>query len=298
MIDNIKFKISTIDKLRFEESIEKNELISLRSTFDRQTGEANDYPKVGRLQNMEIRITKKAAIVKGSIHKYYNLMKGLGNQNYNDFSFKQFKLAIDDLCEKLQLDKKETKITNLEFGFNITVSKNPKLLLDEHILMFDLKDHNRKHNYKGNGSYKEFERTDYKIKIYDKGKQYSILDRNLLRVELKIIASRYLNRLGIINLNQLGNYAFKSLFEAFLTHLNKLTIVDSLKAPEDIRIDQRILFDYCINPNHWSRIGTQEKKETLRELKKLIKKYHLNKTHCVLRDDIITKYLFLMDIKS
>ena len=194
--------------------------------------------------------------------------------------------------------QRKTKITNLEFGFNITVNKSPKVLIDKHILMYDLKDHNRKHNYRGKGSYKEFEKTDYSIKIYDKGKQYSILSENLLRIELKIIGSRYLNKMGISNLNQLGEYAFRSLFGAFLNHFNKIMIVDSLKAPKDIREDQMILFKNCTNPNHWSNINTIEKKETYRDLIKLIKKFNLNKIHAVLREDIITKYHHLMNLKS
>ncbi|GAA4932862.1 hypothetical protein GCM10023314_01570 [Algibacter agarivorans] len=298
MIDNIKFRITDADKLRFESGIENNDLISLKSPFDRFTGEASDYPKVGKLENLEIRITQNQAIVKGSIHKYYNLITGAGNQNHSDFSFKQCEFAINNLCDTLQINKEETIITNLEFGFNITVNKDPKILINKHILMYDLKDHNRKLNYRGKGSYKEFEKTDYSLKLYDKGKQYLVIDKNLLRVELKITGSRYLHKMGIINLNQLGNYAFKSLFSAFLNHFNKIMIVDSLKAPEGVREDQIFLFKNCINPNHWSNIKSEEKKETLRDFIKLIKKYNQNKIHSVLRDDIIKKYYLLMNIKS
>ncbi|MFH6767527.1 hypothetical protein V8G56_02170 [Gaetbulibacter aquiaggeris] len=296
MIDNIKFSLT--DRERFETDIENNDLISFKSSFDRITGEANDYPKIGKYHNLEIRITPTTASIKGSIHKYYNLITGAGNQNHNDFSFTQCEFAINHLCEKLQINKEETKITNLEFGFNITVNKSPKLLIDKHILMYDLKDHNSKHNYRGKGSYKEFEKSDYSFKVYDKSKQYLLIDKNILRMELKIISSRYLKSMGIINLNQLGYYAFKSLFGAFLNHFNKIMIVDSLKAPDGVRDDQMILFKNCINPNHWNSIETIEKKETRKEFIKLIRKYNQNKVHASLRDDIIKKYYLLMDLKS
>ena len=298
MIDFIKFKIKAEDKFRFEKSIDSNELVTLKSTFDVHTGVANDYPKMGTLKNMEIRITEKGAIVKGSMHKYYNLINGLGDQNYNDFSFEQWEIAIEDLCKKLDIDKEQTKITNLEFGFNIPIQMNIKTLIESHIIMYDLKDHNRKHNFRGRGSYKEFEKTDYALKVYDKGKPNFILNKNILRMELKITGSRYLKKLGIVNLNQLGVHAFKDLFRAFLTHYNKLMIVDSLKAPKGIREDQLILFKNCINPNHWSEINTLEKKETRREFNKLIKKYGHNVFHSALRDKIYGKYKLLMNLKS
>lgn len=298
MIDNIKFSIADKDKERFEKGLENNNNVILKSTFDRNTGEANEYPKIGSYKNLQIRITPTTASIKGSIHKYYNMVSGNGNQNHSNFSFSQFEYAINHVCEKLEISKQETKITNLEFGFNITVNISPKLLIDRHVLMLDLKDHNIKNNYRGNGSYKEFKKTDYSLKIYDKGKQYSILDENLLRIELKITSSRYLHKIGIINLNQLGNDTFKYLFKVFLSHFDKLMIVDSLNPPEGLRTDQMILYKLCINPNHWSSIETKEKKETRKEFVKLIKKYNQNKIHTVLRDDITMKYHLLMDSKS
>jgi hypothetical protein len=295
MIDNIKFTLT--DKERFEKNLESNNDIDiiLKSSYDRITGKANEYPKIGTYKNLQIRITQKTASIKGSIHKYYNLITGAGNQNYNDFSFTQWEFAINHLCENLQIIKEETKITNLEFGFNIEVTKSPKLIINNHVLMYDFKDHNRKHSYRGKGSYKEFEKTDYRIKVYDKSKQYSLLDNDILRIELKIVNSRYIQKLGVFNLNQLGKNTFKTLFNCFLTHFNKLMIIDSLNAPKGIRADQMILFKFCINPNHWDSINTIEKKESKREFNKIIKKYNHIKTHTVLRDSIITKYKLLMN---
>ncbi|GAA3623050.1 hypothetical protein [Flavivirga jejuensis] len=292
MIDNIKFSIT--DKERLEIDLENNNLITLKSSFDRITGEANEYPKIGTYKNLQIRITPTTTTIKGSIHKYYNIVKGKGNQNHSDFSFKQWEFAINHLCEKLQINKEKTKITNLEFGFNIEVNRSPKSIIDYQILMYNFQDHNRNHNYRGKGSYKEFEKTDYSIKVYDKSKQYLLLDKRLLRIELKIVNSRYLKKIGIVNLNQFGKSTFKTLFNCFLIHFNKLMIVDSIMAPKGIRDDQMFLFKMCVNPNHWNSIDNIEKKETKREFIKLIKKYNHDKTHSLLRDIIINKFKILM----
>lgn len=296
MIDNIKFSI--LDKNLFERNLEAKNLISLKSTYNVITGEANEYPKTGKCHNLEIRVTSLSATIKGSIHKYFNIINGEGNQNYNDFSYSQFVFAINHLCESLQINKEKTKITNLEFGFNIETKQSPKSIIDKQLLMYNYLDHNRNHNYRGKGSYKEFEKTDYSIKVYDKSKQYKISHKNILRIELKMINSRYIQRMGVFNLNQLGKGAFKTFFNAFLSHFNKLMIVDSLDAPQGIRTDQIVLFQGCTSPNYWKKLSAKQKIEPKKEFKKIIEKNNHNKTHALLRNRIIRKYKLLINENS
>ena len=296
MIDNIKFNI--LNKDEFEKNLEKKGLINVKSTYNVITGEANEYPKTGKYHNLEVRVTPLSATIKGSLHKYFNIISGEGNQNYDDFSYAQFQFALNHLCETLSIDKEETKITNLEFGFNIEIKQSPKSIIDNQVLMYDYLDHNKNHNYRGKGSYKEFVKTDYSIKIYDKSKQYRISHKNILRIELKMINSRYIQRMGIFNLNQLGKGAFKALFNVFLSHFNKLMIIDSLDAPQGIRIDQIVLFQGCTSPNYWSNLCTKEKTEPKKEFKKLIEKNNHNKTQTLLRNRIIEKYKLLINENS
>ncbi|MCB0463365.1 MAG: hypothetical protein R2816_02880 [Flavobacteriaceae bacterium] len=289
MIDNIKFFV--LDKERFERDLKNNPLIDLKTSVSVSTGDyTEEYPKVAKHHNLEIRITKTTAYVKGSIHKYYNSIIGLGNHNYNDFSYRQWEIAINTLCEDLNIFKEHTRITNLEYGFNLECDFDPKELVEKLALMYNYKDHNRKHRFNGKGYYKEFEMTDYSLKIYDKSKQYNLADKKLTRIELKIIKARCLSSLGIVTLQEMTNHTFRGLFKRFLYCFNRILIIDSLKPPKDVRIDLMVLFTTCTNPNLWESLSYEDKLSQKRDFKKLIKKYSYDKVHTQLRDKILSKY--------
>src|SRR5690606_29797565 len=118
-------------------------------------------------------------------------------------------------------------------------------------------------------------------------------DKSILRIELKMTTSRYIQGKGVFNLNQLGKGAFKTFFKAFLNHFNKLMIVDSLNPPKGVRVDQTVLYQGCISPNYWNNLSTNEKAESKKEFKKIIEKYNHNITHTFLRNRIIEKYKLL-----
>lgn len=293
MIDNIKFFV--LDKERFERDLVNNPLIDLKTSVSLSTGDCTEeYPKLAKHHNLEVRITETTAYIKGSIHKYYNSLLGLGNHNHNDFGYMQWELAINKLCEDLNIHKEYTRITNLEYGFNIECDFDPKELVEKLAIMYNFKDHNRKQRFNGKGYYKEFEMTDYSLKIYDKSKQYNLVDKKLTRIELKITKARCLSRLGIKTLCEMTNNAFKDLFKRFLHCFNRILIIDSLKPPKGIRIDQIVLFSTCTNPNEWMDLNYNDKLSQKRDFKKLIKKYSYDKIQTQLRDRILNKYYELI----
>lgn len=71
MIDFAKFY--ALDKDRFDQYIEDNDILDLRSRFNRSTGQIDEYPKIGKLENLEIRLTENTSFVKGSLHKFHNM---------------------------------------------------------------------------------------------------------------------------------------------------------------------------------------------------------------------------------
>ena len=83
MIDNIKLRVN--NKLQFEHNLTKNEIVDLKTSINYFTGELYDYPKKGRLENLEISITEQSAYLKGSLHKYFNNSLYNEDHNYNDF---------------------------------------------------------------------------------------------------------------------------------------------------------------------------------------------------------------------
>ncbi|MBA4744869.1 MAG: hypothetical protein H2058_06400 [Muricauda sp.] len=250
MIDNIK--VYPLDKNRFDYQIETKKPVDLISEYDRSTGEMFEYPKKARYKNLELRINKASSYIRGSLHKYHN-MDVLGEEhNHNDFSFCQAKEAIENLCNKFYLNPNETKITNLEFGMNVSLGYDPEIFINDNLLMYGFNAHTRHENFKGKGDYKEFKKYSYSFKLYNKSKQFG-LDDHILRIEVKITDKRKLNSLGIENLSDLMvKEAYYGLFAFLLEQFDELMIVDSnelkkgLKTPENKEWVQAYY-----NPNHW-----------------------------------------------
>lgn len=203
MLDNLKAKV--IKFKEFETYIENTGKIDLKNNINLITGELDNYPRRGKLINLEASINDKSAFIKGSIHKTYNELNEKGEHNYNDFNYDCVKGIIMYLMNELNLKDDDTSLTNLELGFNIHLSKDPQHFLDYNLLMYDYKDHNKDLKFSGRGDYKEFQKTDYYIKIYNKSKQYNIKGQNILRVELKILSKRLLQKLGVYSLENLLN---------------------------------------------------------------------------------------------
>lgn len=294
MIDNVKLFVK--DKHRFEEHIIDNGLMELKCTFDYVTGEIKEYPKKGNNLNLNVNITQNQATILGSIHKYNNIREEKGNQNFNDFTFCQIQKVIRELTEKYKI-KNDTSITNLEFGFNLVVEKDPKLIIDTNLLMNNFKSPNKNLKFSGRGDYKEFQLTDYNIKFYNKSKQFK-LGTHVLRVELKITRKRFLQKFDIYSLEDLMyNWAYVKLFKDFIAKFEGLLIVDEFDADLVPEKDYNKLIKYT-NPNYWISIKEKSPK-VISRLKKdfnlLLNKYDLLKTKNELIEKLESKFLELLN---
>ena len=297
MIDNVKLFVN--DKHKFENHVENNGLVELSTSINHYTGEVNEYPKRGNDLNLNVNITMKQATILGSIHKYNNLIEDKGNQNFNDFTFCQIQEVILGLMEKYKIEnEKDTSITNLEFGFNLVVEKDPKLIIENNVLMNNFKAPSRNLKFQGKGDYKEFQLTDYRIKIYNKSKQFK-LDSNVLRVEIKITNKRLLQKLDIYSLEDLLDYkVYKRLFKLFMEKFAGLMIVDEFDAnliPENY---YNRLIKYT-NPNYWISIKGKHSAKVIARLKNdfkcLLHKHDLLKNKIELREKLNSKFVELLN---
>jgi hypothetical protein len=295
MIDNIKTFV--IDKHGFENHILDNVLMDLTNKVNCITGELLEFPKRGKDLNLEINITKNQSTILGSIHKYQNILDDLGRQNYNDFSFCQIQEVIQNLIDKYKI-KNNTSITNLEFGFNLELTKDPKLIINSNVLMNNFKAPNKNLKYLGNGDYKEFQLSDYSIKIYNKSKQYK-QETNILRVELKITRKRLLEKLGINQLEDLLNcWAYVKLFKDFIDKFEQLLIVDRFDVDLVPENDYNRLIKYT-NPNFWIDIKEKKSPKSIYTLKKdfqhLLNKHSLLTTKKEILEKINSKFVQLLN---
>lgn len=295
MIDNIKFKVLNREVL--EHHIKKTQVVDLSTSLNLFTGEESQCPTKGKYFNMDVVLSCQGAYVKGSIHKLTNLLKGGQGQNYNDLNFCSALESIAHVSEVLGLDKK-TSLTNLEFGLNIGLSNDPQQFLDYNLLMYDNEGHNKDLKFRGKGDYKEFHKTDYSLKIYNKSKQYG-LKSNVLRVEVKIISKRKLQQLGISSIEDLQRVDIMNRLYSFLWgEIQKLTIIDDYTDVKMPLEDLNNLHTYT-NPNYWKKLRRDRSNKVVndrkRKFKALIVKHGLNATQNEILLRVSNKFIEMME---
>lgn len=254
----------------------------------------------GNYYNFNVKITKNYSYLSGSFHQLFNMYSEDERHNHNDFSYCDFEETLDQFCNDLNVNKYEAKPTQLEFGLNIETSINPQDLVDYFILMYGYKAPNRDTKFEGKGDFIEFEKTDYNIKIYNKSKQFGITDKYILRVELKIKRSRYLeNHFEIFNLSDIDRLRFEMLFKDLLSKFEDLLIVDHLYLVNpDCSTDLEI-FKNGTNPNHWKgyfKIKAYKSKDRFKKkFENILLDYNMLKTKAEIKNSLINKFAQLMN---
>lgn len=132
--------------------------------------------------------------MQGSLYKLLNI--ALENDNHNDFDLRDIGLVVGEITNTFGISSTRVKVTNLEFGFNMEVDEDPQKIIDYRLLMSNFKNHSQDEKFRGKGDYKEFIKTDYSIKIYNKSKQCR-QDKNILRVGVKFTMKRKLESLEV-----------------------------------------------------------------------------------------------------
>lgn len=292
MIDFVRIYYK--DKARFEPYVlDKNNFPFLLASLEYHSGDIK-YPYTDKVSLMDIVVTEKTGYVKNSIHKQYNYMRTREAQNYSDFTYSQLCETIDDLGGKI-IDIKETGLTQLEFGLNITTSVPAEQIIRNNILMHKYRGYNHNPKYDGKGELKRFDYRNYAIKVYDKAKHFQ-LDENLLRFEIRFLRKKEFNPLGVYNLDSLKCInVLDNLFEFLIKRFDEMTIIDPI--PNHLpQIDREELYRHK-DPNYWqvelAKMSGQTRMRHKRKFQHLIDKYDLGQTKKRLRAALQAKYEFL-----
>jgi len=296
MIDFIKIHYS--DKSRLEPFVKNAQnFVDLDMVLEYHSGEIR-YPYRTKLDNMQVTLSENSGSVRNSIHKLFNLLKNSIEHNYNDFTYSNLYQTINYLSNKI-IDSNTTKITQLEFGLNITVSTPAENFIKKNILMHNLKNYNHNRKYYGKGELKQFDHHNYFIKVYDKAKQFQ-LNENILRFEIKFIRPVEFQKMGIYCLEDLKDKSkLISLFKYLIKRFDELTIIDEFNSDMiGNEIDYNKLIKY-INPNFWNEELENKSRQTKanynKDFKRILIRYGLLKTKLYLRLQMINKFRFLLN---
>lgn len=210
--------------------------------------------------------------ITGSFHK--NNQKG---SNSKPFTFENLLKEIVHLSQSLKIGPEEIIIQNLEIGLNLPSWFNPIQYLDDNLLVFQnsiFKKYDPDKRGREIGFY--CKKTDFTIKIYDKGFQFD-LPQDLLRFEIKFNKMRELKKFGISTLADLTDQTkVKSLISVLEKAWCEVLIYDIDKIPINITNLQRRFLRDCRFKDYWyktNKESPQKFRDAKRRFKELSEKY-------------------------
>ncbi|MBS9767455.1 MAG: hypothetical protein KGV44_07935 [Flavobacteriaceae bacterium] len=246
------------DKNRIEDVTLKNNTQHLTTAYSVYKDQFT-YPIRGNFENIRLNIANEKAYLENSIHKYYNIKNGFGNQNCNDFSFYDFCNACKMLEKEVDFDINDTYLTRFEFGLNIKLDDDPSNFIENNVLMYKYKTPCYDPKYKSREKIKKFSLKEYEIKLYNKSLQYG-LKSNILRVEVKYKSKRVFQKLGIYNLNDLKNKeTMRNVFNDFIHKVKEVIIIDNYRGNSQMSKKKEDLCIKYTNPNFWKETKTKSK---------------------------------------
>jgi hypothetical protein len=250
LVDFIKILINDL----YPSILEANTLLDFFDNINLSTGEIKTINKYGNkviphkkasYKSLEFRIYETGTItLSGSLHKYWNS----GAHNYNDFDFNALRWVLKDLNTKFGIVPENCIFKCLEIGVNIIPPIPTNDILDYCFLHKTLP-FEYKHN-SDEGKYKQVKHSQYIIKIYNKAlhykKNFTDIETEILRFEIKYTKMQKLNERGIYNLNDLLNYGLHNFKNELLKEFNNILFYDNT-----IQSKSKSLPNYK-NPIYWT----------------------------------------------
>ena len=221
--------------------------------------------------------------VSGSLHKYFNHLHNIigANQNTiekvqkgfngNDFSFMDLEYTLKHIEETYFLPLETLIIENVEFGLNIKHSFNTTEILNG-LMMHK----GQKFKEPLMSSYRQCEHNRYKLKIYDKGLQYGLID-NIIRLEIKFVKMIDLKSINLVSLNDLISYKVMfELFKILLQQINKVIFYDYTIDKDKLKpIELQKINEYS-NALYWINLKANRRDKPKKNLERLILSYSNN----------------------
>ncbi len=244
-----------------------NPLLKFLTPVEEQTGEMH-FPKYATFRHLHFSIYQSNRIeIRGSLHKYW---KG---ENHSDFSFSEIGMCLNDLEQKLNLNLSQARISNLEFGVNVSPIFNPYEFA-ESLLVYkgETFEKMRTKNGKPNIGF-ECGRNQYRVKIYDKGKQY-LKSFNILRIEIPVTKMAYLSQVGINTLASLREKpVLKALGNVLLNCYCNVLVNDETVKNACLKANERRIYSLCSNPKEWERFNRKERYKRKKQFEAIVTRY-------------------------
>jgi hypothetical protein len=250
-----------------------NERLDFPLSVSERTGEILHRSREAEYKNLIFKITPSEKLkeetseayhctFKGSLHKYSND----GYHNTNDFSIKDFNKQVEELTPLFDISPKGSVIRQFEYGVNIlltptmTVNKFLRSIISTPTKRFATVNTEKLKI----GKVVSFSQFD--LKLYDKGRQSGTIKNRLLRVELRIKDTRFLEQYGLkeprrpITLHQLTNTAFAAgLGEVLIKVFNDIIFIERGLNTGDLSPKEREQLTKYQNPLYWEECNRRKR---------------------------------------
>lgn len=208
-------------------------------------------------------------LIKGSFHKYFND----GLHNYNDFTFSNFIVVVEEICSKYSLNPKNCIVQNIEYGVNLSIKYKVNEVLSN--LLF----------HKGKipcndevETFYTFIHNNYLLKIYNKSEQYKRygIDDNIFRFES--VKKRSVELPTDINsLYDLTNRGNLKYFNGdLLKRWNEVLLNDFTLNKSDLKAKDKLKLMRYSNRQYWQETSSNRRHRPKQHFKELIMNHSEN----------------------
>lgn len=294
MIDYVKILFNCIDVTR----LYNLPFLDFTSIVNLKTGEES-IKKTVNYHFCKITIYESGVVLfSGSIHKFYNSLKGVKAPNYKEqtqykgFNGNQFNInniyEVRTYLEKLfDCDSRQMTFQNIEFGVNT----NP-LFISQLFIRGLLYQKGKLFEYKYNGYYAQVEHQRYLLKIYNKSNQYKMVEETL-RVELKIVKTEFLKQTGIRTFEDVTESTLNNATKLLLKTFDEVMYYDYTIQKKGLTKRQKQTLKNYSNQRYW--IYDLESRHRDRHKKKLAGFIinNSNNLHSIIREDIVNKCVII-----
>jgi hypothetical protein len=266
MIDFTKILIP----VDYTQSLMTHPDLSFERNVNEDSGAINtNEPRCAVYNGMKFEVHPSGrAVVMGSWHKLHH-----DGKNYEPFTFSQFAQSVQMFCELFSLPPSELRLLQMEFGINFQPSMSAKELIRTFVCNSKGAPFAAMRSNRGKSLGIVCTLTEYSIKIYDKGNQYS-LPFELVRFEQKVTCGKYIRRMGIVNLSDL---LLPEVWHQLSTELIKMQQALIMREPsiksELLTTKRRLFIANAGNPIYWQQLSPKERLKAKNMLAEYVHKF-------------------------
>lgn len=274
MIDGIKIKCNGTTAHDWQSNV----LLKFYSSIDEATGEILTKNKVAFYRGLSFHLIPSTVsdavhcFIKGSLAVFHNY----GLNNAYDFDFSMLSNTIQELKEIFAVNPNTAQIQTFEAGANLNINQPIKQVIsglrayqNENFVLLKIE---------GVNVGRMISRTEYALKIYDKGKQ-SGTNKNLLRLEYAFKKSRNAHKFSI---NVLADLLDVSKLEAVKMALcgfwDNVIFYDKGLKLRDMNDKETKKMLYYLDATNWAKFSRMQRKRATVHFKELSGRFSTSTT--------------------